>query len=51
MPIYPRDLVGELYHGEWHDVVAKPLFASVEISKRGLRKATMELRAFAAERL
>ncbi|CAK0875454.1 unnamed protein product, partial [Prorocentrum cordatum] len=33
VPIYPRDLLGELYRGEWRDVMARPMWASVEFRK------------------
>lgn len=37
VPIYPRDLLGELYRGEWRDVFARPLWASIELPKAGLK--------------
>eukprot|EP00439_Symbiodinium_sp_Y106_P050652 s556_g6.t1 len=36
VPIYPRDLLGELYRGEWKDVWMRPVFASVRLKKAGL---------------
>eukprot|EP00929_Paragymnodinium_shiwhaense_P100026 TRINITY_DN62026_c0_g1_i1.p1 TRINITY_DN62026_c0_g1~~TRINITY_DN62026_c0_g1_i1.p1 ORF type:complete len:380 (+),score=42.63 TRINITY_DN62026_c0_g1_i1:114-1253(+) len=38
VPIYPRDLLGELHRGEWKDVLARPLYASVVFSKESLTK-------------
>mmetsp|Transcript_17774 Transcript_17774/g.41399 ORF Transcript_17774/g.41399 Transcript_17774/m.41399 type:complete len:395 (+) Transcript_17774:35-1219(+) len=37
VPIYPRDLLGELYRGEWRDLYAKPVWASVTLRKAGLQ--------------
>ncbi|CAK8990196.1 Uncharacterized protein SCF082_LOCUS2133 [Durusdinium trenchii] len=37
VPIYPRDLLGELYRGEWKDVWMRPTFASVRLKKAGLQ--------------
>eukprot|EP00927_Polykrikos_kofoidii_P072624 TRINITY_DN68726_c0_g1_i1.p1 TRINITY_DN68726_c0_g1~~TRINITY_DN68726_c0_g1_i1.p1 ORF type:complete len:473 (-),score=68.01 TRINITY_DN68726_c0_g1_i1:63-1445(-) len=33
VPIYPRDLLGELHPDEWRDVLGRPLFASVVFPK------------------
>jgi len=38
VPIYPRDLLGELYRGEWRDLYAKPSWASVTLRKADLLK-------------
>ena len=47
VPIYPRDVLGELYRGEWKDVWMRPIFASVRLKKAGLqgkiKKLPMEL--------
>eukprot|EP00435_Cladocopium_sp_Y103_P027979 s595_g6.t4 len=47
VPIYPRDLLGELYRGEWKDVWMRPTFASVRLKKAGfqgkIKKLPMEL--------
>merc|ERR1712060_115525 len=37
VPIYPRDILGELYRGEWRDVLARPMWASVEFLKSTLK--------------
>merc|ERR1719408_41944 len=42
VPIYPRDMVGEMYRGEWADVMARPLWASVTIPKWELRRPVKE---------
>jgi len=36
VPIYPRDLLGELYRGEFRDTFARPMWASVELKKDAL---------------
>eukprot|EP00928_Gymnodinium_smaydae_P090267 TRINITY_DN74095_c0_g1_i1.p1 TRINITY_DN74095_c0_g1~~TRINITY_DN74095_c0_g1_i1.p1 ORF type:complete len:461 (-),score=63.85 TRINITY_DN74095_c0_g1_i1:70-1452(-) len=38
VPIYPRDMLGELYRNEWQDVQASPSFASVIIRKEAFLK-------------
>lgn len=43
VPIYPRDLLGELYRGEWSDVYARPMWASIEIPKADLRHDVKEM--------
>eukprot|EP00747_Dinoflagellata_sp_TGD_P192012 gnl/TRDRNA2_/TRDRNA2_56242_c0_seq2.p1 gnl/TRDRNA2_/TRDRNA2_56242_c0~~gnl/TRDRNA2_/TRDRNA2_56242_c0_seq2.p1 ORF type:complete len:328 (-),score=52.48 gnl/TRDRNA2_/TRDRNA2_56242_c0_seq2:69-1052(-) len=43
VPIYPRDLLGELYRGEWRDVFSRPMWASVEIPKAALRKGVKQM--------
>ncbi|CAJ1439396.1 unnamed protein product [Effrenium voratum] len=37
VPLYPRDVLGELYRGEWKDVWMRPMFASVRLKKAGLQ--------------
>lgn len=39
VPIYPSDLLGTLYPGEWKATAARPLWASVALTKRGLADA------------
>merc|ERR1711988_1764259 len=43
VPIYPRDMVGEMYRGEGADVMARPLWASVTIPKWELRRPVKEM--------
>jgi len=44
IPIYPRDILGELYRGEWKDVMARPLYASVTFSKRDFRDRDRQIK-------
>merc|ERR1719387_2476572 len=37
VPVYPRDLLGELYRGEWKDVLNRPLWATFTFPKAALR--------------
>jgi len=43
VPIYPRDLLGEMYRGEFADVMSRPLWASITIPKVALTKPVKEL--------
>lgn len=43
VPIYPRDLLGEMYRGEFADVMSRPLWASITIPKAALKKPVKEL--------
>merc|ERR1712224_232282 len=36
VPLYPRDMLGELYRGEWRDTFNRPKFASITILKKDL---------------
>lgn len=37
VPIYPRDVLGELYPGEWEHVENRPQYASITIPKEAFR--------------
>jgi hypothetical protein len=37
VPIYPRDLLGEQYRGEFRDVMGAPMWASIKIAKKSLK--------------
>lgn len=43
VPIYPRDVLGEQYRGEWRDVLARPLYASVVFDKESLMRKVKTL--------
>lgn len=43
VPIYPRDLLGEQYKGEFRDVMGRPAWASITIPKWVLRAPAKEL--------
>lgn len=43
VPIYPRDLLGELYRGEFYNTVDRALYASINIPKVELQKGVKEL--------
>merc|ERR1719247_1398398 len=43
VPIYPRDLLGEMYRGEFRDVRAVPMWASITLPKAALHKPPKEM--------
>merc|ERR1719235_390838 len=43
VPIYPRDLLGEQYKGEFRDVMGRPMWASITIPKWTLRAPTKQM--------
>ena len=45
VPIYPRDILGEMYRDEWRDFGARPQYAKIEIPKWivGLRATDFKL--------
>lgn len=43
VPIYPRDLLGEQYKGEFRDVMGSPMYASITIPKWVLRAPVKEM--------
>jgi len=51
VPIYPRDLLGELYRGEFYNTVDRPLFASINIPKAELQAGVKEMPWYMQETL
>lgn len=46
VPIYPRDLLGEMYRGEFRDVMSRPMWASITIPKWTLKAPVKEMPSY-----
>jgi len=46
VPIYPRDLLGEMYRGEFRDVQGRPMFSSITIPKWTLKAPVKEMPSY-----
>lgn len=43
VPIYPRDLLGEMYRGEFRDVAARPMYSTITVPKELLRQEMKDM--------
>lgn len=43
VPIYPRDVLGEMYRGEFRDVAARPMWATISFPKELLRNEAKDI--------
>jgi len=43
VPIYPRDLLGEMYRGEFRDVAGRPMWATITLPKELLRNEAKDM--------